>query len=199
MITLDDWKDPVKRFHIPLASYGTWSYLPTYLPVRSQHFVPKWQFSVEKCRIRGGVGGECPVYKVGILGIFVLDKPSSFQTLSSNAVPKRAQSVPFLALSATSKIGTVPFTPVAWRRFVKLAKAGSRRARRAKLGKAEGSAPHLLRPCLCSPALAKNAKKIIITPVPVTQAITLGRRLKAEFLKKNTRLAHKQEGNAISL
>ena len=60
MITLDDWKDPEKRFHIPLASYGTWSYLPTYLPVRSQHFVPKWQFSVEKSRIRGGVGGECP-------------------------------------------------------------------------------------------------------------------------------------------
>ena len=46
---------------------GTRSYLPTYLPLPLANILSQRDC---QCRIRGWVGGECPVHKGGILGVF---------------------------------------------------------------------------------------------------------------------------------
>lgn len=107
-------------------------------------------------------------------------------------MPKRPPSILFLGLLDISKIGPMSLTPVAFiTGDIFFGFLGKRDASEESHTQTTGEA--LLARFTLAFARLKNAKKI----TPVMQAITPGPRLKVEFMKKQTRLAHRQEGKAF--
>ena len=76
----------------------------------SQHFVPTWEFYC-LFRIKGEVGGECPVGKIGILGVFRPREAFKVSNPWQQCHPQTSAKYPLPGSFRYQQIGPISFTP----------------------------------------------------------------------------------------